>query len=235
VNGLYVFALTGAAVDPFETGEHRIEFVAIDQLGAGGEPTEGEVIYAAIERTGAPRALSEQALRDQHGIVMEISARVDAVLPARFGAFVQPDELRAVVMQRRATILDALALVKGRRQMTIRLLGRETRVQESVSAALSQTPTGTEYLQQRREALTPRPMPTVLAAIADAVRGKVRGERIEPGRGRVVATIYQLVDAADVLSYRAALEALDPLVAGDLALSVTGPWPPFAFAPEWWS
>ena len=154
------------------------------------------------------------------------------VLPARFGAFVEAGELRAVVSQRRETILEALALVTGRRQMTIRALGVETIAAQSTAQPTGEPSTGTEYLQQRREALAMKPMPALRGAIVDAVKRFIRAEKTEPARGRVVLTMYHLVDATDVEGYRVALDALE-LGPGELTLSVSGPWPAFAFAPEW--
>jgi hypothetical protein len=77
------------------------------------------------------------------------------------------------------------------------------------------------------------PMPAALGAVADAVRGIVVTERAEAGRGRVIATLYHLLDRNLVEDYKAALAPIPPPT-GDLALSVTGPWPPFAFAPDLW-
>jgi hypothetical protein len=163
-------------------------------------------------------------------VVAHIAGRVEALLPARFGAFVDARELRALVAGRRDTILEALALVQGRTQMTARLLGPQVPV---AVPAETRAATGTEYLANRRVTVASPPMPAALCAVADAVRGIVVTERSEAGRGRVVATLYHLLDKDLVADYKAALGTIPPLT-GDLALSVTGPWPPFAFAPDLW-
>jgi hypothetical protein len=217
VSGLYVFGLAGQKAAPFVAAGHRIEFVKADD------------VYAAVERVSRPPAVSEETLRKQHEVVAHIAGRVEALLPARFGAFVDARELRALVAGRRDAILTALELVQGRTQMTARLLGPELPV--AVPAETRAT-TGTEYLANRRAAIEP-PLPAALCAVADAVRRIAVSERSEAGRGRVIATLYHLLDRDLVADYKAALAAI-PSLTGDLALSVTGPWPPFAFAPDLW-
>ena len=113
MNGLYVFALAGDRCEPFERAGHVIEIIK-----TGG-------VYAAVERVDRPPTVSEQALRDQHEVIAHLHAKLDALLPARFGAFLDARELESVVGQRRDAILEALQLVRGRSQMTIRLLGGE--------------------------------------------------------------------------------------------------------------
>jgi hypothetical protein len=218
VSGLYVFGLAGQTAAPFVAAGHRIEFVRADD------------VYAAVERVSRPPALSEETLRKQHEVVAHIAGRVEALLPARFGAFVDARELRDLVAGRRDAILEALALVQGRTQMTARLLGPEVPV--AVPGETRAT-TGTEYLANRRATVASPPMPAALCAVADTVRGIVVTERSEAGRGRVIATLYHLLDRALVADYKAALATIPPLT-GDLALSVTGPWPAFAFAPDLW-
>src|SRR5687768_13585969 len=111
MSGLYVYALTGTAIVPFVSGGRRLRSVDLDG------------VYAVTARMDAAPAVSEQALRQQHEAVIRIAARSDAVLPARFGSFVDLDELRRVVAVRRDAIDQALELVRGREQMTVRLFG----------------------------------------------------------------------------------------------------------------
>lgn len=221
MSGVYVFALAGEAAAPFVAAGHHVEFVK----------THG--VYAAIERASEVQAVSEEALRRQHEVVAEIASRVEAVLPARFGTLVAESELGSIVLQRHEAILEALALVRGRTQMTVRLLGSEP-VPAPVQAPGQLPATGAEYLEIRRAALATPRMPALMSAAADAVRGIVMGERFEPGRGRVAATLYHLIDPAQVKPYRKALEPLQRQ-SGAGALTVTGPWPPFAFAPDLWT
>src|SRR4051812_15102130 len=110
MNGLYVFAFASEACAPFELLGHAIESI------------ETHGVHALVERSNRRPTVSEQALRDQHELIAQLHARVAALLPARFGAFLDASELDAIVEQRREAIDKALRLVRGRSQMTIRLL-----------------------------------------------------------------------------------------------------------------
>ncbi len=218
---LYVLALTGGKAVPFSAAGHRIEFVKAD------------VVYAAVERLDERPGVSEEALRTQHDIVMRIAAKVDAILPARFGSLVDHEELARVVELRRDAIREALDLVRGRVQMTVRLLDAEAHAAVTPLAhAGAGAASGTEYLQARRQAAA-RALPDAVTDVTAAVKDIVAAERSEAGQGRVAATVYHLVDRAAVDKYRKRLARL-PSGPGRQTLSVSGPWAPFAFGPELW-
>jgi hypothetical protein len=224
MSDLYVFALAEQKVPSFTAAGHRIELVRAS--GASG-------VYAAVERNAARPEVSEAALRIQHGVVACIAKRLDAVLPARFGALVDARELDKVVSQRRDAIREALALVRGRDQMTVRLFDRHVRPGPPAPSAAARPETGMDYLRERKRAAAGRPLPELAASIAAAVRDIVAAERIEGGRGRLSATLYHLVDRPAVNAYAAALAAFQA-EPGEHEITVSGPWPPFAFAPELW-
>ena len=219
MNGLYVFALTGEACAPFESAGHAVRFVR-----------SGDV-YAAVERAVRAPPVSEPALRRQHEVIAALGARVDAVLPARFGTFLAAPELEAIVGRRRDVIKEALQLVQGRRQMTIRLLGSELAAEDGQPRGAAGEQSGTAYIEARRQRSA---RPQTLAAVADAVREMVVAERFEAGRGRTIAMLYHLIQADGVEAYR---DLLAPLQARreQGTLTVTGPWAPFAFAPDLWT
>jgi hypothetical protein len=210
-----VFALTRQAVTPFELAGHRVELV-----DAGG-------VFAAVERIAERPRVSEAALRAQHDVVMRLSADVDELLPARFGSFVDEDELRQVLALRRKIIDEALDLVRGRVQMTVRLK-EDAPASSGPAPALTTTTNGTAYLEARRAAAAPR-LPIAATALSAAVGHLVVAERADRSPGINAASIYHLLAKKDVRRYTAAIVRLD---APDLSLS--GPWPPFAFAPDLW-
>lgn len=212
MSALYVFALTRDGAAPFEHDGHRIEFITLNGLGA------------AVERTAERPQVSEAALRTQHEIVMRISTYVDEVLPARFGAFVDHRELEQLLAMRRNVIQQALDLVHGRVQMTIR-------VREGAPSAVrpdEAVTSGTAYLEARRAAAV-QTLPPGAASMTAAVRQLVAAERSEGGHGRRVASIYHLIERRHVKQYRAALSSHE-----SSGITVSGPWPPFAFAPDLW-
>jgi hypothetical protein len=223
MSSLYVFALADRKARPFRAAGHRIEFVSVDD------------VYAAVERVDERPAVSEAALRTQHEIVARIAAKVDAMLPARFGSLVDVQELERVVALRRDAIRDAFDLVRGRDQMTVRLFDAGVRAAPpSVVRAGTDAATGTDYLQKRRQAAPMRARPPTVAAITAAVRDIVAAERFEPGEGRVAATVYHLIERAAVDQYTKRLTGLQSTLEPE-ALRVSGPWPPFAFVPELWT
>jgi Gas vesicle synthesis protein GvpL/GvpF len=218
VNRFYVFALAGEACDPFEYTGHAIE--SIDLQG----------VYALVERSDRPPVVSEQALRDQHQVIAHLHARSDALLPARFGACLDARELESIVEQRRKVIVEALRLVRGRSQMTIRLLVAELTGPVRAAAGGKETATGTEYLESRRASMSA--LPAELSAASEAVRGITVGERFESGRARAAAMLYHLVDRGQIAAYR---DQLAGVGSDDGRLTVTGPWAPFAFTPDLWT
>jgi len=217
---LYVFALAAGKAGAFSVAGHRIEFVKAD------------AVYAAVERLDQRPAVSEEALRTQHEIVVRIAAKVDAILPARFGSLVDLEELGRVVALRRDAIREALDLVRGRAQMTVRLFDAEAHPAIAPAAHAPTATSGTAYLQARRQASV-RALPEEVAAVTAAVKDIVAAERSEAGQGRVAATVYHLVDRAAVDTYRERLAGI-PAGTDQQMISVSGPWPPFAFVPELW-
>lgn len=210
MSALYVYALTNGSAAALHHGNHRIEFVAVSG------------IHAAVERVAGPPAISEQALREQHEIVLKIAQSVDAIVPARFGASLDRQELETLVAMRIDAIKATLALVAGRVQMTVRIFTSEGRAAAGKRVV---TGSGTTYLHQRR-----RPRLTGPAAtISRTVRGLVHEERTRHRQGHVDWTLYHLVDRDAVPQYTRALQPFE-----SEAVVVSGPWPPFAFVPDLW-
>jgi len=217
VSSLYVHALTDRPTPAWTTHGRRIQSVAVGNIFAVGE-----------RRARAPQ-LSEEELRFQHGIVVAIAARVPAVLPARFGSLIDDKALEAIVLQSESTIDEAMTLVRDRIQMTLRaapkLKGNMATTASSVKrrdAHLS----GKQYLELRSKRASTT-LPPGLESVIARTSGYVAAEhRQATPAGTVV--VYQLVNRTDVDEYRRALGAAR-------GLTVSGPWPPFAFVPELWS
>jgi hypothetical protein len=215
MSGRYVYALTGTPVPSFAIEDGEVESIDLDGIFA---------VTASL--THAP-AVSEAALRRQQAVVSSIAARTDAVLPARFGSFVETEELRRLVDTRRDVIRKALDLVRGRVQMTVRIMGAAEAA--APAAAPADVPlTGTAYLNSRRAQASGAALPGV-DVVQRAVKDLAAADRIQPGPAFV--TIYHLIASGSSDGYRGRLAdvafELTPLV-----IRVTGPWPPFAFVPE---
>jgi hypothetical protein len=217
---LYVYGfvlLDGAPDRPMTIAGRRLEILSIAGLNV------------AVERLPAPPTVSEAALRLQHTIVDRLGRTFGAIVPARFGSFVPVEELQQIVRLRRAALRKTLHKFRGRVQMTVRIV-TPLRA-DSVSTAGASTNSGTAYLNARRAALS-SPRPPLAAAVSDAVRALAHDERIQadgnPGR----TALFHLIDRGDAKRYRAAVQSV-PIPAGE-SVTMTGPYAPFAFAPELW-
>ena len=212
---VYVFALCGTdGVAVARIGRHRLESIRIDG------------IVAIVERRTGPPSLSEQALREQHRVVVELHRRSEALIPVRFGALLDRGELEDVVRQRHALLARALKHLRGRAQMTIRAFGTPGRVQRVTRAT-----TGTAYLFERARAARPD-VPPALDAIRQAVSPLVADEVVDAGRGAVRVVVNHLIRVGDVERYRLRFERALAGRADAPSVVLSGPWPPFAFAPE---
>ena len=219
---LYVYALIDTRLPRTSLFGHTIDAVPVGD------------IYALAERTTRAPSISEDSLREQHAIVMQLAERSPAILPARFGSLVEVSELKEIVTLRREQLREALNLVRGRQQMTLRLV-----LAEENDAADKRPPapgasraarSGTQYLAARRAAAG-YPLPDAVARLNAAMRRHIVADKAEPGQGRVRVTIYHLIAQGSSGTYRRALDRTTSGVA-PFTLEHSGPWPPFAFAPE---
>ena len=138
-------------------------------------------------------------------------------------ALIDERELVEWTRDHEAELRRGLNEVRDRVQMTIRVLGRP--------AAASQRPvaitSGRAYLEARRRALEPE-LPPAVRDVLDQLRPLVARERVEAGQGGLLATVYHLISKRNLPAYRRAVEG------APAETIVSGPWPPFAFAPPLW-
>ena len=216
-----VYALTGR-----RAGRIAARGLAREPLRA---ITTGAVTAIVGELRRAP-APSESTLRRYDAVIRGLAGRLPAVLPARFGTCVaDPEELRLILRSRQQALRQALARVRGRAQMTVRV----------VSPAISAGPaeagrhapdgisraSGSAYLKDRADiAARAREIPG-FDPVRAAVRRWVRDERVEKRSG--IASVYHLVPRGSAAAYRHALERAAKEAA--LEIVVSGPWPAYAF------
>ena len=183
-------------------------------------------VVAAVADAAGPRIASPANLRMHDRIVRELAAAAPAILPARFNTLVRDeDELRSVLRGRDAVLRSTLAKVRGRVQMTSRIVVTPTMSEKRTGkrgkreSRSKQAGPGFAYL--REKAAWQRP--PELDPLRAAVRVWVRDEHIER-RGNVV-TVYHLIPTRSVAAYTRA--------AARLAARTSGPFPPYAFAEPW--
>ena len=210
-----VLAFTSGPARPLRRAGRRVEFIEVAGL------------HAAIERVTEAPPVTENELRAQHDIVMKIADSVNAILPVRFGAILEVRELETLVAMRGDPIRKALDRVSGRIQMTVRVFdsgaGTPARVEPDTNPL-----GGAAYLERRRAQVTAIPDGEA-ASVSEAIRGLVAEERTERGQRRLQWTLYHLVDRSVLPQYEQAMTTfVSPTI------SVSGPWPPFAFVPDLW-
>ena len=205
--------------------------------GLAGEPltaVRGGVLAAFVgEMPRVPKPGDDQ-LRHYDRILTSLSRRSAALLPARYGTQVADlAELQLILSSRQASLRRQLQQVRGRVQMTVRILdlprGRalsgSPRGPDKVRAT-GEAVTGAEYLLSRaREAARASEIPP-FKPLRAAVRRWVRAERVEK-RGSI-ATVYHLIPRDSAAAYRRALAR--GAVAHDVRVVISGPWPAYAFA-----
>ena len=188
-------------------------------------------LYAAVGRLSERPVLSEAALRHQHEIVVALNRSAPALLPVRFGALVDSDELSSIVGQRYGTLRRALDAVRGQDQMTIRVF--DELVSHGPDPSF-EPGSGADYLRRRAAAAQPR-LTEEVKRILESVKPLVSAQVVDAGRGTVQATIHHLVRRGRAARYRGIVASsaagLDPRP----DFTISGPWPPFAFAPDIWS
>jgi hypothetical protein len=203
-------------------------------LGLDGEQLAaidcGEVVAVASEHAKPlGSAPTEEALWE-HERVLEALLDGGPVLPVRFGVhFADGEALRDELQSRGAQLAKALADIRGRVEVGVRLLARGD-ARESDDEGDAVVGPGARYLlrllAERREA--ERKLETVrtrLAPLAVAERSELLPRPGTP------ATAAFLVERHLLERFRSAAGELERELA-DVALVCTGPWPPYNFVDE---
>lgn len=214
-------------------------FALVDQVpsGAAGKGLTGALslrkvagAFLVVERRADVPPVAFSTLKKHQDVVSRLAKHVPAILPVRFGTLLEPAGLEEAVDERDEEIAEAFDLVRGRVQFTWRAGGgrrleaggrkREPRFEQPKS--------GAEYLRRAARAASPAPSAAFRPLRVKVAPLAVR-QRYQPGTATLPEAVYHLVAKSDVRRYNAAAAALrkaNPL------LAVTGPFPPYAFAPE---
>lgn len=192
------------------------------------------VVAAAGEMDAAP-ALTPDALRGHDAVVRSLAAVAEAILPARFGALAADEsDLCARLARGGDGLRDALARVAGREQMILRVyrtsVEREPASEDEPSAG-GDGP-GARYLAQRARAQRESAGVRELAPMRSVLDRFVADERVERHQTPpLVASVYHLLARGSAPAYTAAVERAARELP-DIRVTVSGPWAPYAFAPE---
>lgn len=186
----------------------------------------GRVAAVVTDRS---RSLTPSAenLRRYDRTMRELAARFPAILPARFGTTVPEDELLFILSSRRASLARGLATVRGRVQMTVRVMTSAAEV-PAATEPFGNASSGRDYLTGKARAAAAARVVPAFEPIRGAVARWIRDERVDRRGG--VASIYHLIPRSSVDAYQRTLNAAAD--AAGVRLVVTGPWPPYAFSAD---
>jgi Gas vesicle synthesis protein GvpL/GvpF len=138
--------------------------------------------------------------------------------------------LTRLIKARAPALRAALGRVKGREQMTLRVFGTPARARRAGPPTKIRGGPGTRYLAARQGAW--RRAAPVVARIRAGLEGLIRDERVEPSEtAPLLASVYHLVDRGQGRAYQRALRNVACHLA-DIRVVSSGPWAPYAFAPE---
>jgi hypothetical protein len=185
----------------------------------------------------APEAATA-TLRRHDAVIRRIAATVDAILPIRFGSVV-PDEAaaRQLLSPRAIELAGRLVHVRGHEQMTLRLFDprgvARRRPPVAEAPARSHLGPGARYLAARKHLRAGTAVPE-LDPIRPLLDGLVADERVQRhATPPLLASVYHLVPRGRRALYRARLVRAATRLA-PLRLTVSGPWPPYAFGADAW-
>lgn len=213
---LYVYAVLDT-VPPRSGQAPRLRFVS---CGGG--------LVAAVRTVRSAPAPSAASLRRHDRVVRTLAEAVPAIVPARFGSLVDGEAaLGRLLRGRRRQIRAALALVRGRVQMTLRVWSDAART-PAPPVPFAGRGAGKRYLSARASWWRGADVPG-LEQMLDALRPLTAAERMERhSTPPLVASVYHLVERGRLTAYRRALRRPH----GRIRVRVSGPWPPYAFAPQ---
>jgi hypothetical protein len=188
----------------------------------------GEVLAVVGEVEAG--AATPAALAAHDAVVRRLAGRFDALLPVRFGERVRNEaDLATLLGPRSHDLAEALERVRGCEQMTLRVFGDPDPVPDPREP--DHGGPGTRYLEaRRREAERASSLPEI-EPLRKILQPLLQGERIERReQGRLLGSVYHLVRRESVPAYLAAVREAEGKL-GDRRITVSGPWPPYAFAP----
>ena len=188
-----------------------------------------------VERRADVPPVEFGSLKKHQDVVARLAARVPAILPVRFGTLLESEHLEEAVQERDDEIAEAFDLVRGRVQFTWRL-GRRSEAGDRRSEVGGRTgeirsgqpKSGTAYLHKAARAANPAP-PAAFGTLRTKLAPLIAGQRYQPGTAALPEALYHLVEQKRADRYVTAAAAVTK---ARPALTVTGPFPPFAFAPE---
>jgi hypothetical protein len=215
---LYVYCLCDARPKPL--AGKKVTFVRCGR------------VYAAVAKVRRAPKPSSSALKAHDAVVRGLWRQGLGLLPVRFGSTVESAEVLTEKLEPfERELRGSLKAARDCDQMTLRVFSLRPPKPSRVSPRNTKRP-GTEYLRSRLAARDWSDGESALRLLKTSLQRLVREERVQ--RNQVptpVTSVYHLVkrDRLDAYLRRALSEKFET---DRYRLTVSGPFPPYAFAPE---
>jgi len=198
-----------------------------------------------VERRADVPPVEFGTLQQHQAVVARLAERVPAILPVRFGTLLEASEIEEALEERDDEIAEAFDLVRHRVQFTWRKSARGRREERGferrsgsergwgpASAEKSRQKagavSGADYLRRAARAASPA-APAAFRRLRSTLAPLVAVERYQPATAAVPESLYHLVEKPAASRYAA---VADEFREANPQFTMTGPFPPFAFAPE---
>lgn len=192
------------------------------------------VVASEYVRTG----LLDQKAVLEHAKVVSNCFKQGTVLPFRFGTVFDNEEaIRQAVRANRKTFLETVAHLRGKAEMHLKVMVRESLSVGTVSDDVElPTAAGAEYLTRlRMKATRERERQTKARSVSIQVHRlfspldeEISCKRVQAGR--LLIDIAHLIDTKSVEKYQSRFSAAAKQLK-DCELAISGPWPPYHFMP----
>ena len=200
------------------------ELRGIEDAALGRRTVDGLDLVVS-EHEGTALDAREEAVLAHARVVEALIGRSAALLPARFGrGFRDEGALAEAIRDRAESLHEALAQVRGRVELGVRVLREEPAPSPAPAPETGRAFMEARLARQEESERLARELHEPLAALAQA------STRTVAQTPRLLLSGAYLVEPGDVDTFRsrvAELEAAQPR----LSFVCTGPWPPYSFAP----
>ena len=190
-------------------------------------------IFAATGEMREPPIATPDTLRGHDAVVRRLATLAEAVLPARFGMLATDERELCERLTRTGALREALGRVAGREQMILRVYSTSpasNREQPDPAPATATGP-GAQYLAERARQARATTDVVELAPLRAVLASFVVEERVERHDAPpLVASVYHLIARGRASEYTTAVD--QAASAEGVRLRVSGPWAPYAFAPD---
>jgi Gas vesicle synthesis protein GvpL/GvpF len=185
--------------------------------------------FAVVERRADVPPIEFDTLRQHDAVVSRLADAVPAILPVRFGTLLELGEIEDALAEREEEMAEAFDTVRGRVQFTWRRVKTGRRdLRPGGRGQGSEPRSGVAYLRRAARAAKPA-APAAFRGVREKLKPVVAAERYLPATASLPESLYHLVDGRSARRYRTIADRLSSV---SVAVNVTGPFPPFAFAAE---